>query len=218
MVDSLVERARRAGLGAASPIDLLAIGFSRREEDASRAEDMGRDLLRRLERIERVGELAPDTIREVTGLDGFEIIRCQALIELGRRAGSARKGVDLSGSSASEIAERLTHLRREKKEHFCAVLLDAKNQIIRIATIHIGTLTYSVVGPREVFGEALREGASAIVIVHNHPSGDPTPSPEDLDVTDRLLKIGEMLDIPVLDHVIIGAHGYVSLRERGALR
>ncbi len=84
------------------------------------------------------------------------------------------------------------------------MLLDAKNVVMRVAEIHVGTLTMSPVGPREVFREAIRDGASAIIVAHNHPSGDPTPSPEDRVVTERLKQVGALVDIPVLDHIVIG--------------
>jgi DNA repair protein RadC len=91
-----------------------------------------------------------------------------------------------------------------KKEYFVAILLDAKNAVLRVAEIHVGTLTMSPVGGREVYREAVRDGASAVIVAHNHPSGDPTPSPEDRMVTEKLKQIGELLDIPLLDHLVIG--------------
>ena len=112
----------------------------------------------------------------------------------------------------------MDHLRYEKREHFVVILLDAKNNIIRIAPVHVGTLTASVVGAREVFREAVRDGAAAIILVHNHPSGDPTPSPEDHEVTDHLVQVGDMLDIPVVDHVVIGERSYRSFAQLGMIR
>jgi DNA repair protein RadC len=108
-------------------------------------------------------------------------------------------------------------LRDEKREHFIVVLLDAKNKVIRHVTVHIGTLTSSIVGPREVFREAIREGASGIILAHNHPSGDPEPSIEDVSITRKLAEIGHVLDIPVLDHVILGEFKVVSLRQEGVI-
>src|SRR5262249_42746108 len=105
----------------------------------------------------------------------------------------------------------------EKREHFYAILLDSANHVMRKALIHIGTLTMSIVGPREIFREAVREGASSIIVAHNHPSGDPTPSPEDIESTKQLVQVGKLLDIPVLDHVIIGHEGYRSLSEMGLM-
>jgi len=96
-------------------------------------------------------------------------------------------------------------------------LLDAKNQLIRRADVHIGTANSSLVGAREVFREAVKDGAVGIIVAHNHPSGDPTPSPEDVAVTRQLRDAGKLLDIPLLDHVIIGESRHVSLRRMGLL-
>jgi DNA repair protein RadC len=93
--------------------------------------------------------------------------------------------------------------------------LNSANGVIRKALIHIGTLTMSIVGPREIFREAVRDGASSIIVAHNHPSGDPSPSPEDIEITRILIDAGKLLDIPVLDHVIIGHRRYSSLNEMG---
>jgi len=116
--------------------------------------------------------------------------------------------------SPEDVFVLLDHLRHEKREHFVAILMDSKNGVQRVAPIHIGTLTMSLVGPREVYREAIKEGASSIIVAHNHPSGDPTPSPEDVQVTKKLIEVGEMLDIPVLDHVIIGYRNFVSMKEK----
>lgn len=107
-------------------------------------------------------------------------------------------------------------LAHRAKETFAALLLDGRHRVSGFLEISVGTLTASLVHPREVFGPALSLGAAAIVVAHNHPSGNPEPSGEDLEVTARLREAGTLLGVPVLDHVIIGACSYVSLRERGA--
>jgi DNA repair protein RadC len=95
------------------------------------------------------------------------------------------------------------------------LLLDTRNQVTRVNTVSVGTLTESIVHPREVFREAIRHSSAALIAVHNHPSGDPTPSPEDIQVTRRLDEAGRMLGIDLLDHVIVGDGRYVSLKEKG---
>src|SRR4030095_9513900 len=102
-------------------------------------------------------------------------------------------------------------------ERFLVVLLDGRHRVIRPVLTPLGTLTASLVHPREVFAPALREPAAAVILVHNHPSGDPTPSREDREITARLSAAGDLLGIPVVDHVVIAEQGYVSLREEGAL-
>jgi DNA repair protein RadC len=108
------------------------------------------------------------------------------------------------------------YLRDAPCERFVVVLLDGRHRVIRPVLTSLGTLTASLVHPREVFGPALREPAAAVVLVHNHPSGDPTPSREDREITVRLAAAGELLGIPVLDHVVVAEQGFVSLREEGA--
>jgi len=109
------------------------------------------------------------------------------------------------------------NLIAERREHFIAVLLDIKNRVLRTETISIGTLDSSLVHPREVYRVALREGAASWIAVHNHPSDDATPSPDDLAFTRRLKEVGQLLGIELLDHIIIGDGVFTSFRERGLL-
>ena len=102
-----------------------------------------------------------------------------------------------------------------RQEHFQVVLLDARHRLLLRATVSKGTLSSALVHPRDVFREAIRRNAAAIVLVHNHPSGDPAPSGDDMELTRRLAKIGALVGIDVLDHVIVAKEGYVSLREQG---
>lgn len=215
------DRLRELGLKAASPVDLIAVGFSRSEEDTRLGEEAARRLLMKYGNIRGFREVDAAHLSEATGLDDFELLRAGALMEIGRRAALAGKGEqrEINGpeDAIEVIVERLQHLKDEKQEHFFAILLDSKNQILAVERIHIGTLTMSIVGPREVFRAAIRGGASCVVVAHNHPSGDPTPSAEDINVTRRLSEIGKMLDIPVYDHLVIGDPDYVSLRQRGLM-
>ena len=103
------------------------------------------------------------------------------------------------------------------REHFLVVLLDARNGVVGIETVSVGSLTASIVHPREVFKPAVIASVAGIVIGHNHPSGDPEPSPEDLSITKRLVNAGELLGIEVHDHIVFTERSFVSLRERGAL-
>jgi DNA repair protein RadC len=215
--DNPVERLKWNGVGSASMIDLLAVGFSRNEETAVKGESMARDILRRYEKASALTEGDIQELMNLTGLDRFDIIRAKALVEIGRRSSIAGRGGAEQVDLPEDVFHRLAHLRSEKKEHFVVVLLDAKNQIQRIAPVHIGTVNMSLVGGREVFREAVRDGACSIIVAHNHPSGDPTPSPEDIEVTNKLVQIGEMLDIPVLDHIIIGYDRFTSFSRKGLL-
>jgi DNA repair protein RadC len=207
------------GVGAASIPDLIAIGFSRRAEDAAAAEPMAIKFIQRFSGIAHLGKISNDDIRELAGLEDFEILRAQALMELGRRAADRPAGDLDVVANERDVARLLSHLVGQKQEIFSVIFLDAKNQVMHYNDIHRGTLTMSPVGAREVFRAAVREGASSIIVAHNHPSGDPEPSPEDLDVTAKLVEAGKLLDIPLLDHVIIGdALRVVSLHKRGIIR
>lgn len=140
-----------------------------------------------------------------------------AALELGRRFATRRLR---SGDPVRGPADVFRHfharLRDARHERFLLVLLDGRHRMLREVVVSQGTLTASLVHPREVFRPALREAAAAIVLVHNHPSGDPTPSREDREITQRLAEAGELLGIPVLDHVVVAERGYASLREAGA--
>ena len=107
--------------------------------------------------------------------------------------------------------------RQEDKEHFAVLLLNTKNHVLGLRTVSVGSLTASIVHPREVFEMAVMHHAAAIILLHNHPSGDPTPSSEDIAVTGRLVKAGQVMDVPVLDHVVLGDGRFVSMKEKGML-
>lgn len=134
------------------------------------------------------------------------------------REPSAVPYVDASGPARIAAVVRAFIPQGEEREHFLAVLLDARNHIKGVVTVSIGTLTASLVHPREVFRPAIVAGAAGVIVAHNHPSGDCTPSSEDREATRRLVKAGELIGIPVLDHVVVGAgDSYYSFREQGAL-
>ena len=120
--------------------------------------------------------------------------------------------------SADEVYQHFREqLTKEKRELFYVVMLNNKNRKIREVKISEGSLTASIVHPREVYNPVIRESAAAVIFVHNHPSGDPAPSPEDVDITRRLKEVGEVMGIRVLDHIVIGCDRYFSFNERGLL-
>lgn len=108
-------------------------------------------------------------------------------------------------------------MRNRRQEQFAVLLLNARHEVTRRAVVSQGSLNASIVHPREVFRPAILGSAASVILVHNHPSGDPEPSEEDLSITRRLAQVGELLGIPVLDHVVVGKRGFVSLRARGQL-
>lgn len=152
------------------------------------------------------------------GLSEAAARRVVAAFSLGRRAERARRRPRASMRSPRAVFEEVRPwLRGAEKETFLVLLLDAKHALQRTVRVSEGTLTSSLVHPREVFGPAIREASAAVVVAHNHPSGDPEPSREDLDVTRRLADAGRLLGIPLLDHVVVGDGTFVSLRERRQL-
>ncbi len=144
--------------------------------------------------------------------------KLSAALELGRRIRISTVGVRPVIQTAVDVYQLLGfEMARLDREHFRTVLLNTKNRVIRVYTVSIGGLSQAPVHPREVFKDAIRHGASAMIVVHNHPSGDATPSAEDNMITDQLASAGKLVGIPLLDHIIIGDGQYVSLREKGLL-
>ncbi len=151
------------------------------------------------------GEGAPDPARAA---------RWEAVVELARRYLSEEVPRGKSYRSAAEVFARYRYLIADSPvELFLALLLDVKHRVLREARVSVGILDGSLIHPREVFAPAVGERAGAVILVHNHPSGDPAPSPEDREVTRRLRAAGGIVGIPVLDHVIIGNRGFYSFRE-----
>lgn len=175
-------------------------------------------LLKRLGGLRGLSRASGREIRDTAGVGPAKCAALQAAAEIGRRLASKRlREGDAIGGPEDVYRHYHPHLRDAEHERFAVILLDGRHRVIRDAVISQGTLTASLVHPREVFRPALREGAAALVLVHNHPSGDPSPSGEDREVTRRLVRAGELLGIPVLDHVIVAERGYRSLREDGGL-
>ncbi|MBL8059998.1 MAG: DNA repair protein RadC [Chthonomonas sp.] len=167
--------------------------------------------------INGIQDLSRGDLEELGLTNAEEIGRILAAFELGRRAGGSNKGQKKKASRASDIARDFEYLRDENQEHLCAVFLDSQNGRLGTKTIHIGTLTMTVVSARDVFREALRLGASGVVVVHNHPSGDPSPSPEDIATTKKLSEGGKLIEVDIVDHIIIGHHSYFSFAEKKML-
>jgi len=166
-----------------------------------------------------LGGLAHSSIESLMkrkGVGEAKAITIAAALELGKRVaiGDSKKRVIIR--SSDDIANyMMPRLRYCDREHFYAILLNTKNHIIASPLISIGTLSESLVHPRELFKEAINHSSSSIILVHNHPSGDPSPSREDIMMTRRIIEGGRLLDIQILDHVIIGDNTYISLREQG---
>ena len=163
--------------------------------------------------ISELGEIQYEDLLGITGIGPSKAMLILSVIELGKRIAMApaarRKVIESSHDVADLLMERL---RYEKKEHFKSILVNTKGEILSVDTVSIGALSSTVVHPREVFSSAVRKSAAGVIFVHNHPSGDPLPSEEDIVTTKRLVKSGEILGIRVLDHIIIGDGEFSSLK------
>ena len=209
------ERMVARGAEVLSGIELLACLLGRGSAGES-VLTISQRLLNRFGDIEGIARARIEELSKVRGVGPAKAVQLKAACELSRRAQmpSARESSSLENpDAAGTIAQR--YLSRKNKEHFIALLLDARHRLIRVAEISVGTLDMSVVHPRETFQEAIAAGAAALIVAHNHPSGDPTPSPEDMELTVRLIAAGALLGIPLLDHIVVGAGRNISFRNSG---
>jgi DNA repair protein RadC len=172
-----------------------------------------------LHHFEGLRMLQDATIDELISLKGIGItkaVQIRASLELGKRIGKLHVPERYVIRSPEDAAQYvMDDMRFLSQEHFVCLYLNTKNQVLSRHTVFIGSLNASIVHPREVFKEAFRRSAASIVCLHNHPSGDPSPSREDIDVTKRLVEAGKVIGIELLDHVIIGDQKYISLKEKG---
>jgi len=211
------ELLERMGAATLSEAHLLAVVLRTGGAGRATALDVGRELLREYRGLSGLDRA---TVAELKGIPGIGLAKAasiKASFELGLRLASAAGEPPRRFSASREVADyfrpRLLNL---PKEVFITALLNGRNELVREVTVSVGCLTSSIVHPREVFHAAVRESAAAVLFVHNHPSGDPTPSGEDHRLTERLVEAGRILGIRVLDHVIVARRGYVSLLEGGA--
>ncbi|MBA2669931.1 MAG: DNA repair protein RadC [Gemmatimonadetes bacterium] len=203
-----------------SNAELLAI-ILRNGSGGSSALDLARELLARFKTLHRLGSAGVDEISGVRGIGPAKAAEIRAALELGRRVmqpeNDDRDGLRTVTSSRDVFDFYRPRYKNATQEEFVLLALNTKNRITREVTISVGTLNSSIVHPRDVFNHALREAAAGVIFLHNHPSGDPAPSREDITLTTRLCEAGRLLGIKVLDHVIVGATRYYSFADEGAL-
>ena len=163
-------------------------------------------------------DISPQELMKISGVGPAKATTILAAVELGKRTFQFQPSIKATIDSPSAAAAALSHdLMWEKQERFAVVLLDIKNCLIGTQVITIGTATETLAHPREIFREAIKQGASRLIIAHNHPSGNVEPSEDDLNLTEQLLQGARFLDIPVLDHVILGNGNHQSLRQISSL-
>lgn len=213
------ERLIKFGPASLSEAQLLAILL--RTGDGSSAQSalgLGMSLIKQFGSLPGLEAASPAELCAVPGIGPAKAAQIMAALELGKRFLSEKGGMKTRFSTSQEVADRyIPQMGNFKKEIFRSVLLDTKNQILREVTISEGSLSASIVHPREVFNPAIKESAAGMIFVHNHPSGDPTPSPEDIELTRRLVEAGKIVGIKVLDHVIIGDRRHFSFRDENLL-
>ncbi|NPV73841.1 MAG: DNA repair protein RadC [Pelotomaculum sp.] len=211
------ERLLKAGAGVLSEIELLAILLGTGSREAT-ALELASQIMARFGSLRLLVDATVEELSEVKGVGLAKASQVKAALELARRlsqlTGPRRPAIRSPDDAAGLVMEEMRHLDRE---HFRALLLNTKNQVIGVDKVSVGTLNSSTVHPRELFRNAIKRSAAAIILVHNHPSGDPTPSREDLDVTGRLKEAGRIIGIEVLDHIVIGDNNFISLKAKGLL-
>lgn len=211
------ERLLDKGAYAVSDTDLLAILLrtGTKKENVTRIAER---LLKEYQSISGLASLTPQELKKIHGIGPAKAVTLAAAIELAKRLTAHvpdEKPVIRSPGDAATIM--MARLRYETKEHFMLLLLSTKNHVLASPVISVGSLNASIVHPRELFRQAINHNAASVILVHNHPSGDPTPSQEDISLTRRLVEAGTVLDIAVLDHLIIGNGKYVSMKEKGII-
>lgn len=210
-----LERVGAAGLG---DNELLAIILSHGDPRAS-ALELANAVLASAGGLHGLARVTTDDLRRVPGIGAARAAQLLAAVEAGRRTlvrpRRDRTQILGAGDAAQLLVPQFGAL---PVEHFGLLLLDTKHRVIRTTLLSVGTLDASIVHPREVFRAAAIGGAAALVLFHNHPSGDPAPSPDDITLTRRMIRAGDLMGITVLDHVIVAESRFASLRERGDLR
>lgn len=211
------ERLAQGGPGILSNAELLAI-ILRTGWHQENALHLAQRLLAEPRGLRFLAEASFRELASFKGVGPAKAAQVKAAIELGRRLAQAGRTERPAIHSPLDVAALLMEeMRYLDREYFRALSLNTKNQVLAIDNISVGSLNSSIVHPREVFKRAITNSAAAVILVHNHPSGDPAPSREDIEVTKRLVQAGNLLGIGVLDHIIIGDGRYLSFKEKGLL-
>lgn len=212
------ERLMKSGARALSDAQLLAI-LLRTGSGEINVLQLAMQLLEKFCNLTQLSQVSISELCSVKGLGPAKATQLKAAIEVGRRSLIAPLSRGTKLSESQQVYDYFfPQLKGIKKEIFKIVLLDQKSRVIRDATISEGSLAMTVVHPREVFNPAIRDSAAFIIFLHNHPSGDPTPSNEDKEMTERLVTAGDLIGISVLDHVIIGDENYFSFADAGFIK
>jgi DNA repair protein RadC len=209
------EKLIKHGAEALSNAELLAILIKDGTKEYN-AIDIGYMLLGKEEGIGYILDSKVEELTSIHGIGPAKAVQLKAAVELGRRLATQtyQKQIFIrcSRDAANVVMEDMRYL---KKEYMKAILLNIKCGLVSIEEISVGSINSSIVHPREVFAPAIKKSCASLILVHNHPSGDPTPSQEDINITRRLVEGGKLLGIEIVDHIIIGDGKYASLKDRG---
>ncbi len=212
------ERLLKYGAGSLSDAQLLAI-MLRTGAGGKTAVGLAMEILNSFGNLRKIGSASVNELASFKGVGNAKAAQLMAAFELGKRLlGETREKCPVFSSGRDVYLHYRQFFDNRKREVFRSALLDAKNRMFKDCRISEGTLTNSLIHPREAFREAIRESAASVIFVHNHPSGDPSPSREDIAITERLADVGEIVGIKVLDHVIIGDGTYTSMMEKGYIK
>lgn len=214
------ERLLKSGAGGQSTAELLAIILRTGSRDKS-AIELAREVLMKFSSLKEIEDASVAEFSDIKGIGSSKVAQMKAAFELGRRLLQEGENKALRNPSFKNSREVYDYYRPKfyglKKERFLCVLLDSKNRVFREKVVSEGTLTSSLVHPREVFRYAIKEAAAAVLFIHNHPSGDTHPSRDDVSITRRLVETGKVVGINVLDHIVISDGAYLSLMEKDLL-
>jgi DNA repair protein RadC len=212
------ERLLQHGIEALSSQEILALILGR----GTKGEPVmvaSQRLLSTFGNVKGIADASLEELMQIKGIGTAKAAQIKAAFELGRRA--AASDYQATGGMVSNpeevVAQIRMKLKDKKKEHFRVLLLDTRNRVIKMSEVSVGSLNASIVHPREVFKEAISTSAASVILAHNHPSGDPQPSKEDLEITSNLVAAGQLMGIEVLDHIIVADKGYLSLKAQRLL-
>jgi DNA repair protein RadC len=209
------ERLERRGAAGLSAPELMALVWASGTRGRS-ALEVAEDALMRHDGVSGLAAAPPAELCQVPGIGPVRAAQLAAAFELGRRALVEWPVARWTIRAPRDLADRLVpEMGRLEREELRVVLLSARNTVMSVERVYQGSVSTALVRVGELFRDAVRRHAAGIIVVHNHPSGDPTPSPEDLHLTAETVAAGRLLDVPVLDHLVIGHDAFVSLRDRG---
>lgn len=215
--DRPMEKLLSKGVSSLDNNELLAIlvGSGTREKNAI---ELSEEILKERFIGNQLLYSSIEELMEIKGIGMSKATRIISGIELGRRLGMINNFDKISYNSPESVADYFyDHYRTSNKEEFVILILDSKNKLLALDSVSTGTINSTIVHPREVFKSAIKKSANSIILVHNHPSGDPYPSKEDIQITRRLTEAGEIVGIKVLDHIVIGSNRHFSFKENNII-